>query len=100
MPTHEERRRMRSPGGAARHKFHQVSQPPAPANTTQPIAVCLALTRAISRAETLEDIYDATLEALEQGLGVSRASILLFDADGVMRFKASRGLSEAYRQAV
>jgi hypothetical protein len=31
---------------------------------------------------------------------VSRASILLFDPDGVMRFKASRGLSEAYRAAV
>jgi PAS domain S-box-containing protein len=69
-------------------------------NTTRPIAVCLALTRAISRAETLDDIYDAALDALAQGLGVSRASILLFDADGVMRFKASRGLSEAYRQAV
>src|SRR3954453_18838697 len=67
---------------------------------TQPIAVCLALTRAISRAETLDDIYDAVLDGLAQGLGVSRASILLFDADGVMRFTASRGLSAAYQKAV
>jgi PAS domain S-box-containing protein len=69
-------------------------------NTTQPIAVCLALTHAISRAGTLDDIYEAALGALAQGLGVSRASILLFDADRVMRFKASRGLSETYRKAV
>jgi PAS domain S-box-containing protein len=66
----------------------------------QPIAVCLALTRAISRAETLDDIYHAALDALAQGLGVSRASILLFDTDRVMRFKASRGLSDTYRKAV
>ena len=31
---------------------------------------------------------------------MSRASILLFDAGGVMRFTAWRGLSDAYRQAV
>jgi len=66
----------------------------------QPIAVCVALTRAISRAETLDDIYDAVLDGLAQGLGVARASILLFDADGVMRFTASRGLSAAYQKAV
>ena len=34
------------------------------------------------------------------GLGVDRASILLFDPDGVMRFKAYRGLSDDYRRAV
>ena len=65
-----------------------------------PIAICLSLTSAISRARTLEDIYRAALDALEQGLGVSRSSILLFDPDGVMRFKASRGLSESYQRAV
>lgn len=65
-----------------------------------PIAICLSLTSAMSRARTLEDIYQAALDALAQGLGVVRASILLFDADGVMRFKASRGLSKAYQTAV
>ncbi|HLG55367.1 MAG TPA: HAMP domain-containing sensor histidine kinase [Vicinamibacterales bacterium] len=61
------------------------------------IAVCLALTRAISRATTVEEIYAAALDA---GLDVSRSSILLFDPDGVMRFKASRGLSDGYRAVV
>ncbi len=65
-----------------------------------PINVCLRLTRAISAAHAVEEIYDAALDALTDGLAVSRAAILLFDPDGVMRFKASRGLSEAYRRAV
>jgi PAS domain S-box-containing protein len=56
--------------------------------------------RAISRTTTVDDIYTAALDAFEEGLGVSRASILLFDPDGVMRFKAHRGLSDAYRTAV
>ena len=54
----------------------------------------------MSRARTLEDIYQAALDALAQGLGVVRSAILLFDPDGVMRFKASRGLSQAYQRAV
>jgi GAF domain-containing protein len=70
------------------------------ATTNPQIAVCLALTRAIGRARTLEGIYAAALDALDEGLGVSRASILMFDPDQVMRFKASRGLSETYRRAV
>ena len=72
-----------------------ASTAPAP-----PIDICLSLTSAMSRARTLEDIYQAALDALAQGLGVVRASILLFDPDGVMRFKASRGLSKAYQRAV
>src|SRR4030095_9774721 len=64
------------------------------------IAVCLDLTRAISRTRTVHEIYTIALDALETGLGVSRSSILLFDPDGVMRFKAHRGISEAYRKAV
>ena len=64
------------------------------------IATCLALTKAISKSRTVEEIYDAALDALHTGIGVQRASILLFDPDGVMRFKASRGLSDKYRRAV
>jgi signal transduction histidine kinase/CheY-like chemotaxis protein len=64
------------------------------------MAVCVTLTQAISRARTVDDIYGIALDALAQGLSVARASILLFDPDGVMRFKAHRGLSQQYRQAV
>ena len=64
------------------------------------IAVCRSLTDAISGTQTVEEIYTIALDALEEGLGVTRASVLLFDHDGVMRFKAFRGLSEPYRRAV
>jgi PAS domain S-box-containing protein len=57
------------------------------------------LTAALSRTTVLEDVYDAALAGLLQALEVDRASILLFDLDGVMRFKAWRGLSVAYRRA-
>ncbi|MGD9902068.1 MAG: ATP-binding protein [Vicinamibacterales bacterium] len=62
--------------------------------------VCARLSTAISRATGVAQIYDAALDALDEGLGVSRASILFFDPDGVMRFKAWRGLSAGYRAAV
>jgi PAS domain S-box-containing protein len=57
------------------------------------------LTAALSRATALEEVYDAALAGLLHALGIDRASILLFDADGVMRFKAWRGLSASYRRA-
>src|SRR5262245_23645716 len=52
------------------------------------------------RALSADDVYAAALDAIAEALGCERASILLFDADGVMRFIAWRGLSDAYRQAV
>jgi PAS domain S-box-containing protein len=67
---------------------------------SQRLATCATLTRAIGTSRSVDEIYAAALDALSDGLGVERASILLFDPDGVMRFKASRGLSEAYRRAV
>jgi PAS domain S-box-containing protein len=70
------------------------------AASSSPISTCVRLTDAISRTRTVEEIYAAALDALHSGLRVERASILLFDPDGVMRFKAYRGLSAAYRQAV
>ena len=63
-------------------------------------AVLLHLTRDISRSRTADQIYVAGLEALAVGLGVERSSILLFDAGGVMRFEAARGLSDRYKAAV
>jgi len=68
--------------------------------TASSVAVCLTLTRAISQTRTVEEIYEIALHTLADGLGVSRSSILLFDATGVMRFAAWRGLSADYRGAV
>jgi PAS domain S-box-containing protein len=58
------------------------------------------LTRAIAGSRTPDDIYSAALNCLRDCLAVSKASILLFDPDAVMRFKAWLDLSPEYRQAV
>jgi PAS domain S-box-containing protein len=52
------------------------------------------------RAGSADDVYASALDAITEGLGCERASILLFDDDGVMRFVAWRGLSDLYRRAV
>ncbi len=52
------------------------------------------------RATEPAEIYEAALEAIGAALGCERASILLFDDTGVMKFVAWRGLSDGYRAAV
>lgn len=54
----------------------------------------------VNRAEALEEIYKASLDMILQSVKADRAAILLMDDDQVMRFKAWRGLSEEYREAV
>ena len=54
----------------------------------------------LHRAEHLGEVYDAANDAILAAVGCDRASILIFDDAGVMRFVASRGLSEEYRKAV
>ncbi|HXH22245.1 MAG TPA: PAS domain S-box protein [Dehalococcoidia bacterium] len=58
------------------------------------------LTSAIAKARQPEEIYESALHCLSESLDVTRSSIVLFDPDGVMRFKAWRGLSDGYRRAV
>jgi PAS domain S-box-containing protein len=52
------------------------------------------------RAGSTNDVYEAALDAIIRALGCDRASILLFDESGIMKFEAWRGLSDSYRQAV
>jgi len=58
------------------------------------------LIEAVASATDLTGIYEAALIALRDGIGVEKSSILLFDADRVMRFKAWLNLSAEYRTAV
>ena len=53
-----------------------------------------------SRCGSVHEIYERALDAVLALTGSRRASLLLFDPDGVLRFKGSRGISEAYRRAV
>ena len=58
------------------------------------------LTDRLYRSRGVAEAYEAALDAIEELLGCKRASILRFDDSGVMRFVASRGLSESYRKKV
>ena len=51
-------------------------------------------------AGSLDAVYQSALHCVQDGLGIERASLLLFDADGTMRFVAWSGLSDEYRRAV
>lgn len=70
------------------------------AKHTEELAALYSLTDSLHRATSLEEIYDAALDAILQALPCGRASILLCDETGTMKFVAWRGLSERYRQAV
>jgi PAS domain S-box-containing protein len=53
----------------------------------------------VGRAADRGQVHEAALDAITAAMGVERASILLFDAEGALRFVAWRGLSDAYRRA-
>jgi PAS domain S-box-containing protein len=52
---------------------------------------------AVAGAQALDDVLDAALDALLEATGADRASVLLPDDGGVLRFRAWRGLSDRYR---
>lgn len=58
------------------------------------------LSQSANSAVGAADVYEPALDTVCSVLGVERAAILLFDPDGVIRFKAWRGLSDGYRAAV
>jgi signal transduction histidine kinase len=64
------------------------------------VEILYRLTDAMTRVRDLEGVFEPALDAVLAALHVDRASILLFDPDRVMRFKAWRGLSDRYRAAV
>jgi PAS domain S-box-containing protein len=58
------------------------------------------LASAVNRSVALPEIYNVALTTICRCQYAQRAAILLYDADGVMRFKAWHNLSEEYRGAV
>jgi PAS domain S-box-containing protein len=49
---------------------------------------------------SLQTVYQTALRGVQDALDVERASLLVFDAAGTMRFVAWSGLSDGYRAAV
>ncbi len=58
------------------------------------------LVQAVNQAGGLSPVYEAAMEALTRCLETPRVGVLFYDPDNIMRFKAWRGLSDEYRQAV
>jgi PAS domain S-box-containing protein len=52
----------------------------------------------LNRAQNLQEIYDAAIDAILEAIGCDRVSILLYDETEVMRFVGWRGISEGYRR--
>lgn len=70
------------------------------ATQTSEAAALYVLTDRLYRARALNEMFDAALDAITRTLACERASVLLFDEAGVMRFAAWRGLSDRYRSAL
>ncbi len=64
------------------------------------LEVLFRLTDSLYQARDISGISDAALDAISAALAVDRASMLLFDEAGVMRFVAWRGISDGYRARV
>jgi PAS domain S-box-containing protein len=64
------------------------------------LEILYRLTDKLYRANSMDAMLSAALEAITEALGCERCSILLFDPEGVMRFVAWRGLSDHYRQTL
>ena len=51
----------------------------------------------VAGAHALDEVLEGALDALLEATGTDRASVLLADEAGVLRFRAWRGLSDRYR---
>lgn len=58
------------------------------------------LCHTLANADRLEPMFDAVVDALAEGTGLQRTSVLTLDPTGAMRFRAFRGLSDTYRARV
>ncbi len=84
----------------SRSHYTPVAKAPISPGPASLVNAVTALADTLATATSPQHIYDAALQGIRDAIGVERASVLLFDEDGVMRFKAWLGLSHAYRAAV
>ena len=94
------RRRRGAGGGPGRSPLTASRLPSALDGALGPLEAVHRLMTALQRAASPAGFYHEAVDVVVTTLGVDRASLLLFDPDGVMRFKAWRGLSDGYRRAV
>lgn len=58
------------------------------------------LSTALNRVTDAAEVFESAIDAIMKILSADRASILLFDEDGILRFRAWRNLSTNYRDQV
>jgi PAS domain S-box-containing protein len=75
----------------------ELSNPQALLSRVDELSILFRLTDRLYRAQSLDEVYEAALDAILGTLDCGRASVLLFDRSGTMRFVAWRGLSDIYR---
>lgn len=66
-------------------------------STAENLRALYEFTDSVHHARSVEEVYASALDVITRTLRCDRASILLFDTDGVMQFVAWRGLSDRYR---
>jgi PAS domain S-box-containing protein len=79
---------------------HQKNAEEALARRVEEQAALYEFTEAVQRSGGRDEIYALALDAIIRALRCDRASVLLFNASGIMAFVAARGLSEDYQRAV
>lgn len=100
----EERRRQRELAEAITHAEQELAErkraEQSLSRRARELTALYGFTDRLQRADSLSEIYEAALDSIFVALGCSRASILIFDDSGAVRFVAWRGLSDQYRAAV
>jgi PAS domain S-box-containing protein len=98
-PVHDASGRVIGASKIARDRTEQQRANEALRGTVRGLEALYRLADRVGRAVDRVQVHEAALDAITAAMGVERASILLFDPDGVMRFVAWRGLSDSYRRA-
>lgn len=62
--------------------------------------ILMRLAEAVIESERIETVFEAALDAITRALHAERAAVFLLDGGGVMRCRAWRGVSGAYRARV
>ncbi len=99
-PGPDERALLLVAAGHAAQALYRAKLYEAERRSREEVGLLYDLLDAFNKAETVAEVFEPAIDAVHLGLGVTRSSILLFDDQGVMRFRAWRGLSDEYRRTV
>jgi PAS domain S-box-containing protein len=97
-PVRDSRGRVIGASKVARDMTEQRAAQAKLAASVYSLAVLYRLVDQVGQARTRDDVCNAAVDSIVHAFHIDRASVLLFDEQGVMRFVCWRGLSDTYRQ--